>query len=100
MRIKREDVDRGRAEHGKVPIVGVEPLECVICVKPSTSIHLQHRLDMLEQSPGHLPRTGAGTPPYPYSRQIAGAASWATGRRTLPGQNMYARVWESQHRLG
>ena len=26
MRIKREDVDRGRAEHHEVPIVRVQPL--------------------------------------------------------------------------
>ena len=81
-RIKREDVDRGWAKHGQVPIVGVEPLEFEICVKPATDTHLLPHWDMLEQYPGHLPRTGAGMPPYPYSRQIVGAASWARGRRT------------------
>ena len=91
MRIKREDVDRGRAKHGKVPIVGVEPLEFEICVKPATDTHLLPHWDMLEQYPGHLPRIGAGKPPCPYSRQTAGAAFWAKGRRTLLGQIICAR---------
>ena len=67
--IKWEDVDGGRAEDGQVPVVGVEPLEFEICVKPDIGTHLLPHCDMLEQYPGHLPRIGAGKPPCPYSRQ-------------------------------
>ena len=50
MRIKREDVDRGRAEHHEVPIVRVQPLESAFALNRLLVVHACYLANTCERN--------------------------------------------------